>query len=138
MATNLTPLLVRAHDAGLVLKEYSGYIEARPKSRLTPELRSSLQEHKAVIIGLLQWDEQNAQVLLSAAMAYLNEVYSQGGSPDFDVEALNDYENRIEESYAREDMFALRIAVRKWVEASMEAFDAAGRGAREHGTLPSV
>ena len=122
-------LLVLAHDAGLVLKVDSGYIVAGPKSRLTPELRSSLQEHKAEIIGLLQWDEQKAQVLLSAAMADLNQVYIQGGSPDFDVEALNDYEDRIEETYARGDMFALRIAVREWVEASIKAFDATGRGA---------
>ena len=131
MATNLIPLLVRAHNAGLVLRADSGYIVARPKSRLTPELRSSLQEHKAEIIGLLQWDEQNTQVLLSAAMAYLNETYIQGGSPDFDVEALNDYKDRIEESYALGDMFALRIAVREWVDATIEAFDAAGEALHE-------
>ena len=134
-ATNLTPLLVRAHGAGLRLRAETGDLVAFPKALLTPELRSELLTHKPELLEALAWDEATADALLKDALAYLNEFYVKGGKPDFDLEALHNPEDRINEAFANRDMFALLIAVREWVQAVLAAFEAEGeeyrRGIRE-------
>jgi TubC N-terminal docking domain len=119
----LSKLLVRAREAGLTLRAENGYIEASPKSKLTPELKTELREHKAELLASLRWDEERAYTLIEDEVACLAKAYSKAGSPDYNVEALKEPEDRINEAYAREDMFALRIAVREWVLAKRHAFE---------------
>ena len=125
--TNLTPLLVRASEAGLRLRADAGDLVAVPRSQLTPKLRSELLAHKPELLEALAWNEAAADALLKDALAYLNEFYVKGGKPDFDLAALHDPEDRINEAFANRDMFALRITVREWVQAGLAAFEAEGK-----------
>ena len=127
MAASLTPLLVRARDAGLGLRAENGWIVVRPKELLTPELRADLARNKPELLELLAWDEERASVLLSDALACIAASHVRAGAPDFASDVLDGPEEEINEAYAREDMFALRIAVRGWVEAALGAFEAASR-----------
>jgi hypothetical protein len=124
-ATNLTPLLMQAWDAELHLHTDAGDLVVSPKSRLRPELRSSLRKHKAELLAALAWDEREADALVKDGLACLNEFYVEAGTPDFDLKVLHRSEDRINEAFGRRDMFALRIAVRQFVEAGLAAFEAA-------------
>ncbi len=127
-AANLTPLLVRARDAGLTLRAEDGYIVATPKARLEPELREEIVRHKAGLLEALRWDEGEAGALLKAAAEYLEEPCRRaglrGGVPwrvqqDL-LEALPDG-NRLLDAHVARDMFAYRIAVREWVQETRAA-----------------
>ena len=56
---------------------------------------------------------------------------AKAGSPDLDLEALREPHDRIGDAFAREDMFALRLAVRDWVLAGRRAI--AGHGSKDEG-----
>lgn len=120
----LTELLMRAQAAGLVLQAKEDSILVTPKSRLPLELRAKLREHKAELSGYLRWDEAEAYALVKYALAYLAKFYLEAGSLDANTIFPREFEDRIDDAYAREDMFALRIAVREWVEAVLGAFEA--------------
>lgn len=115
-AASITPLLLRARDAGLTLRAEDGYVVATPKARLTPELRDEIALHKAELLEVLVWDEEAAVALLRAAAVYLNEPYLRAGSPDLP-------EERFFDAHVARDMFAYRIAVREWVQAALREIE---------------
>ncbi|MDP9476476.1 MAG: hypothetical protein M3R38_12470 [Actinomycetota bacterium] len=108
-AANLTPLLVRARDAGLSLRAEGGCVVASPRALLAPELREEIARHKAGLLEVLRWDEDAAVALLKAAAEYLEDAYLRAGSPDLPEDPFLD-------AHAARDMFAYRIAVREWVQ----------------------
>ncbi len=113
-AANLTPLLVRARDAGLSLRAEDGCVVASPRGRLTPELGAEIARHKAGLLAVLRWDEDAAVALLRAAAEYLDDAYLRAGSPDLPEDPFLD-------AHAARDMFAYRIAVREWVQETRAA-----------------
>jgi hypothetical protein len=113
-------LLIECHQAGIYLRalsdeelEYEG-----PEELLTDEGVTALREHKAELLGLLKWDEEEAYALIRRALAYLAHRYLK----DSDLSALNPWEDRIDEAYAREDMGALRVAIMGYVRAGLASF----------------
>ena len=119
----LTELLVRAQAAGLMLQAKEDSILVTPKSRLSLELRAELREHKAELSRYLRWDEAEAYALVKDTLAYLAKFYLEAGSPDADIVSLQEFKDRLDDAYTREDMFALRVAVREWIEAALGAFE---------------
>ena len=89
MAASLTPLLIRLRDAGLSLRVEDGYVVAKPKDRIMPEIRAELRQHKAELLEALVWDEERAYSLLRESQAYLHESYLGAGGPNFSVEGLD-------------------------------------------------
>jgi tubulysin polyketide synthase-like protein len=127
MVASLTPLLIRTRDAGLRLRTENGYVVVRPKDLLTSELRVELTRHKTKLLELLAWDEERAFALVQEALRYIAERHRSTGAPDFALYVLDGPEEKINEAYTREDMFALRIAVREWVEAALGEFEATNK-----------
>ncbi len=121
-ATNVTPVLLRARDAGLTVRVDGDALEVGPRSRLTPEIEAELLANKAALIEALAWTEEAADALLADASAYLNEFYVKADKPDLDLTALDELEARVDVAYAEGDMFTLRIAVRVWVRAGVDLF----------------
>ncbi|MDP9480203.1 MAG: hypothetical protein M3R38_31835 [Actinomycetota bacterium] len=131
-AANLTPLLVRARDAGLTLRAEDGYIVATPKARLEPELREEIVRHKAGLLEALVWDEDAAYDLARKALSFLNDSHQRAGAPDdFSLEPLDGPERRINAACEERDMFVLRIAYREWVQAGLEGVKRAQRARDE-------
>lgn len=126
-AASLTPLLVRARDAGLSLRAEDGYVVATPKARLTPELRDEIARHKAGLLEALAWDDDAAHALIKDALAYLNEFYLGADTPDCDLSAMHAPEAAIGEAFGDHDMHLLRVAVRRWVKAGVGAVRDTGR-----------
>jgi hypothetical protein len=127
-AANLTPLLVRARDAGLSLRAEGGFIVATPKARLEPELRDEMARRKAELLVELTWDEGAAVALLEGAAEFLEAPCRRAGlregvpwrvQQDL-LEALPDG-NRLVEAHVARDMGAYRIAVREWVQETRAA-----------------
>ncbi len=54
---NLTPLLIRLRDAGLIVEVEGDALAVWPVRALTPELRAELLEHKPELLELLTWSE---------------------------------------------------------------------------------
>jgi hypothetical protein len=121
-ATNVTPVLLRARDAGLTVRVDGDALEVGPRSRLTPEIEAELLANKAALIEALAWTEEAADALLADATAYLNEFYVKADKPDLALTDLDELEARVDVAYAEDDMFALRIAVRAWVRAGVDLF----------------
>ncbi len=126
-AANLTPLLIRARDAGLSLRAEDGYVVASPKARLTPELGAELAHRKAALLEALAWDEDAAYDLTRKALAYLNESHQRAGAPDFSLEPLDEPERRIDAACEERDMFAYLIATREFVQAGLREIERAKR-----------
>ncbi len=116
---NLTPLLVRARDAGLTVRVDAGDLVVTPRAMLTPEIRAELLQHKPELVEALTWSESVAHTLLKDAMAYLAEFFIKSGSQAGCLVALDRHEDAIDAAVAEEDMFALRVAVREWVQAGV-------------------
>ncbi len=89
---------------------------------MTPELRAQLLKHKLALVNLLIWRESEAHKLVKDALSYLAEFYLEAGSPDCDLGAMLDPEDLINEAFVARDMHLLRVAVRQWVRAGVEAF----------------
>lgn len=113
-------LLVRLHNDGICLRAVSGEeLEYDgPQHLVTGEVVEDLRRHKADLLELLEWDEGVADALIRAALAYLEEYHVEG----LDLSALGASGDRIDEAYAREDMGALRAAVRGFVRAGLASF----------------
>jgi len=113
-------LLVELHNSRIYLRaisdeqlEYEG-----PEDLVTDEVVANLRHHKAELLGLLKWDEERAHALIREALRYLAKRYVEGS----DLSALGAWEDRMNEAYAREDMGALRSAVRGFVRAGLASF----------------
>jgi hypothetical protein len=113
-------LLVRLHNDGIRLWAVSGEeLEYEgPQDLVTGEVVEDLRRHKADLLDLLEWDQEVADALVRAALAYLEEYHVEG----LNLSALGPSGNRIDEAYAREDMGALRAAVREFVRAGLASF----------------
>lgn len=121
-AASLTPLLVRARDAGLTVRADAGDLEVSPAAKLTPEIRAELLRHKPELVELLTWSESAAEDLLKNGLAYATEF-----AVDQDLGAHQDHQDAVNEAYYAQDMFALRVAVREWARACVAAFRAQQR-----------
>jgi hypothetical protein len=132
-AASLTPLLLRARDAGLTLAADRGDLVITPRSALTPEIRAELLANKAELLDLLTWSEPVADALLKDAAAYLAEFFFEARTPDCHLAGLDAYEVAIDEAFYEQDMFALRIAVRAWVQAGVGMFRANSKQDRDRG-----
>jgi hypothetical protein len=113
-------LLVELHSSGIHLRavsdeelEYEG-----PEDLVTFEVVVSLREHKGELLELLAWDEERAYAVIRAALRYLAKRYVEGS----DLSVLNPWEDQMNEAYSREDMGALRVAVRGFVQAGLASF----------------
>jgi len=113
-------LLVELHNSGIHLRTVSdGELEYEgPEDLVTDEVVANLRNHKVELLGLLKWDEERAYALIREALGYLAKYYVEGS----DLSALDPWEDRINEAYAREDMGALRSAVRGFVHAGLASF----------------
>ena len=130
-AASLTPLLVRARDAGLALRAEDGCIVATPKARLTPELRDEIARHKPELLEALRWDEEAAIALLKDAASYLNgpclRVLERLDEIDQRAVYSGLPEGQFVEPLVAQDMFWYRISVRVWVQEMMAALREASR-----------
>ncbi len=125
-AANLTPLLIRARDAGLSLRVDDACVVASPRALLAPELRDEIAHHKAGLLEALVWDEDAAYDLVRKALAFLNESHQQAGVPDdFSLEPLDGPERRIDAACEERDMFSYRVATREWVLAGLREIERA-------------
>ncbi|PLS86694.1 MAG: hypothetical protein CYG60_05905 [Actinobacteria bacterium] len=124
-------LLVRARSADLTLEAKGGSVLVTPKTNLSPEMRDELRRVKGELSAYLRWDEEGAYALWKDALSYLAPFYREAGSPDFDLEALHEPWDRVEDAFACEDMFALRLAVHDWVLAGRRAIS--GHDAKDAG-----
>jgi hypothetical protein len=113
-------LLVELHGGGIHLRavsdeelEYEG-----PEDLVTDEVVARLRNHKADLLELLTWNEERAYTLIREALRYLAKRYVEGS----DLSVLNPWEDRINEAYSREDMAALRVAIRGFVQAGLASF----------------
>ena len=131
MPTDLNKLLVRVRSAGLALEPKDGSVLVTPRAKITQEMREDLRRVKVELSVHLEWDGEGAYALWKDALSYLAPFYRESGSPAFDFEALHEPHDRIEDAFTREDMFALRLAVRDWVLAGRRAI--AGHGAKDGG-----
>jgi hypothetical protein len=121
-------LLSELDRLGVELRAHGGRLRyAGPEEALTPELLDRLKAHKAELLSLSAWDEDEAYKLIKDALDHLCEQYQKTGGPDFDPATLNDVYDRIDEAYEAEDMGQLRCAVRALVVARLKEFDAAKR-----------
>jgi len=113
-------LLVRLHNDGVRLRAVSdeGLEYDGPEDLVTGEVVEDLRRHKADLLELLEWDEEVADALIRAALAYLEEYYVEG----LNLSALGSTGDRIDEAHARRDMGALRAAVRGFVRAGLASF----------------
>ena len=114
----VTRLLLKARDAGLRLEVEDDTLVVSPADKLTLELREELLRHKPELLKALAWRESDAHKLLKDAMAYLSEFY---------VDGLDAHEDAVNEAFYERDMFALRVAVREWVQARVAMFRTQGR-----------
>jgi hypothetical protein len=113
-------LLIEFHHAGIYLRAISDKVleyEA-PEELVTDEGMTALREHKAELLRLLKWDEEEAYALIRRALAYLAKHYNEGS----DLSVLGPWEDRMNEAYAREDMGTLRVAIRGYVQAGLASF----------------
>jgi hypothetical protein len=117
-APPVTRLLLRARDAGITVRVDRGDLVVWPTRALTPELREELLRHKPDLLKALTWRESDAHALLQDAIAYLSEFYVGG---------LDAHEDAVNDAFHERDMFALRIAVREWVQARVAAYKARER-----------
>ncbi len=123
-AANLTPLLVRARDAGLSLRVGGGYVVASPRALLTPEIGAEIARRKAGLLVELTWDEDAAYDLARRALTYLNEYHQRAGAPDdFSLAPLDEPERRIDAACEERDMFSYRVATREWVLAGLREIE---------------
>ena len=122
--STLSLLLLRLRDDGISLRVDSGDLVVSPGSRLAPELRKELRIHKAELLKALTWDEEAAYTLLKNALAYLAEFRLQAKSLDYDPISHWRHHDRIDEAFAAEDMFALRIAVWEYFQDGAASFRA--------------
>jgi hypothetical protein len=113
-------LLVELHHAGIYLQvtsdeelEYEG-----PEELMTTEVLRKLREHKAELLKLLEWNDEVADALFQEALASLAKHYVKGS----DLSVLDPWDGRINEAYDLEDMGALRLALRGYVQAGLAAF----------------
>ena len=113
-------LLVELHNSGIHLwivsdggLEYEG-----PEDLVTDEVVANLREHKAELRKLVEWDEEKANTLLQQALAHLAKRYVENS----DLSALDPWEDRVNEAYAQEEMGALRVAIRGYVQAGLASF----------------
>lgn len=113
-------LLVTSHESGIRLQVVSGEdLEYEgPEDLVTDEVLADLRERKAELLRLLEWNEERAYALIRKALAYLAGRYADGS----DLTALGAWENRMNASYAGEDMGSLRVAVRGFVRAGLASF----------------
>lgn len=95
-----------------------------PKSVLTRELKLDLERHKSELLDYLRWDSELAYRLLKDALDDLDKAYVRAGKPDYALDAWS-HSEAIDEAFEAEDMFALRIAIWKWVEEVLQVFEAA-------------
>lgn len=98
-----------------------------PKEVITPELLDRIKVHKAELIGLFVWDEDEAYRLIESAFSYLREQHLKAGKPDYDPAALDYTDDLVDEAYRVEDLGKLRQAVRAFVTARLREFDAGKR-----------
>ncbi len=133
MPSDLNKLLVRARSAELTLKAKGDSVLVTPKSKMSPEMRDDLRRVKAELSAYLRWDEEKAFALWKDALSCLAPAYLEAGSPDFDLEVLREPWDRVDDAFARGDMFALRIAVRDWLQAGLRAFET--HNAKNKGTV---
>ena len=113
-------LLVKLHNGGIYLRIVSdGELAYEgPEDLVTDEVVADLRNHKAELLGLLKWDEARAYALIREALGYLAERYVEGS----DLSVLGPWEDRMNEAYSREDMGALRVAVRGFVREGLASF----------------
>jgi hypothetical protein len=113
-------LLVDLYKSGIYLRAVSDEeLECEgPEDLVTAEVVTSLRNHKAELLGLLKWDEERAYALIREALRYLAKRYIE----DLDLSVLGPWEDRMHEAYSREDMGALRVAVRGFVREGLGSF----------------
>jgi hypothetical protein len=95
---------------------------------ITPELLDRVKVHKAELLGLFVWDEEEAYRLIKYVFSYLRKQHLKAGKPDYDPAALDHTDDRVDEAYRVEDMGELRQAVRAFTNARLREFVAVKRG----------
>jgi hypothetical protein len=112
-------LLIETQDKGIALRPVGAELEYEgPEESVSEELVANLRLHKRELLNLLRWDEEVAYQLIRDALAHLNEFYVEGS----DLTVLDAWEDRIDDAYDREDMGALRIALKGYVSVGRSAF----------------
>lgn len=114
----LNELMAEIHETGasLVVEKHMVGI----KGKVSDRLRDRVRENREALAEYLTYDQEAAYELLRAARAYVSERYRTGSELDTDL-----LDHLIEEAMVIEDMWALRIAIRRWVLAWLEAIDKA-------------
>jgi hypothetical protein len=122
-------LLAELDRLGVELGVHGGRLRyAGPKELITPELLDRVKAHKAELLGLFAWDEDEAYRLIENAFSYLREQHLKAGKPDYDTAALDHTDDRVDEAYKAEDMSELRKAVQAFTKTRLREFVAVKRG----------
>ena len=108
---------MNARQLGVRFNVEGEKIQARPASKLTPELRRAIKGNKERLIF---------DVLMQGALHHLAEHYVEGA----DLEALSGpVHDEVCDAYGAQDLERFRAAIRKYIRTALEAFRAAERGA---------
>lgn len=116
LLSELDRLEVKLRVVGAQLS-YSG-----PEESVTQELLDRIKAHKAELLRLLTWKEDEAYRLIKDALTYLCKRHVEAGKPDFDPVAVNEAYDRVDEACGAEDMAALHHAVRSFVAVGLKEF----------------
>lgn len=116
--TEAKKLLAELADRGLLLYAAGDKLRYRPREAFTGEDLERMKAHKSELLELLRWDEAAAHELVRDALAYLAEFYAEGSS----LGVLHEPGDQVDDAIARQDMFAVRAAVRDYVRAGLAEF----------------
>jgi hypothetical protein len=106
---NTTEVIQLAHALGVRLHvDDDNRLRARPKNRVTSDLRRGIQENKTELLYAVH---------LSEAMRHMANHYVEGA----DLSVLDPLEDRVDETYLV-DFEAFRAAVRELVRAGLAEF----------------
>lgn len=113
----LNELIVEVHENGARLVVEEGHLGI--DGDVPEDLKARVRERREELKGHLEWDRETARGLMRRAWRYVaaRHVAGAGYFPKV-VEAA---EEGINGAFEKEDMWAFRVAVRRWVEAWMAA-----------------
>lgn len=112
----LNELIAEIHESGASLTVEKGKLGIRGK--VPDRLRASIRENQQALTKYLTYDQETVYELLRAARAYIAERYLTAAKLELENETLDQQTAQAE---INEDMWALRIAVREWVLAWVQA-----------------
>lgn len=113
----LNELIAEVHENGARLVVEGGRLGI--DGDVPEETEARVRERREELKGHLAWDRGTARGLMRRAWRYVAARHAEGSG--YAPGIVEGPEEEINGAFAREDMWAFRVAVRRWVEAWMAA-----------------